>query len=95
MVFIIVSAQLGIIQDYIYSNVARVRHYLGFRYALFGPTFLFNITGLVLYVKKAKIQMDRAFCFSCHKLVDVCNDKLKIVVLSVGLDGFRIWSIEG
>lgn len=56
MVFIIVSAQLGIIQDYIYSNVARVRHYLGFRYALFGPTFLFNITGLVLYVKKAKIK---------------------------------------
>ena len=54
--FIIVSAQLGIIQDYIYSSAARVRHYLGFRYALFGPTFLFNITGLVLYVKKAKIK---------------------------------------
>lgn len=53
---IIMSGQLGIIQDYVYSSEARVRHYLGFRYVLFGPTFLFNITGLVLYVKKARIK---------------------------------------
>lgn len=53
---IVMSGKLGIIQDYVYSKGARVRHYLGFRYALFGPAFLFNITGLVLYVKKAKIK---------------------------------------
>ncbi|MCD7750519.1 MAG: hypothetical protein LUI10_02055 [Lachnospiraceae bacterium] len=50
--FIVASAYLGIIDNYKYVQGTRIRYYLGFRYSLFGPAFLFNITGLFLYLKK-------------------------------------------
>lgn len=50
VIFIVASSYLGIIRDYVYVGATRTRHYLGFRYALFGPAFLFNITGLILYL---------------------------------------------
>ncbi len=56
VLFVIVSSYLGIIQNYVYYGSSRVRSYLGFRYSLYGPAFLFNITGLFIYLKKDKIR---------------------------------------
>lgn len=54
LIFIIGSSFLGIIENYI-DYGTRIRQYLGFRYTLFGPAFLFNITLLYLYLKQNKI----------------------------------------
>lgn len=54
LVFIIGSCFLGIIPNYI-DYGSRTRQYLGFRYTLYGPAFLFNITLLYLYIKQNKI----------------------------------------
>lgn len=54
IVFVIISSFLGIIINYVETG-SRVRQYLGFRYSLFGPAFLFNITLLVMYIKQRDI----------------------------------------
>ncbi|MCD7790139.1 MAG: hypothetical protein LUH55_06275 [Bacteroides thetaiotaomicron] len=56
LIFVICSSYLGIIDNYVFTSETRVRHYLGFRYSLFGPCFLFNITGLVLYAGGKKLK---------------------------------------
>lgn len=47
------SAKLGIIQDFF--EPGRNRHYLGFRYSLYGPTLYFNLVALILYLRKRKV----------------------------------------
>ena len=54
--FIIVSAKVGIITNYIEVSESRVRSYLGFRYALFPSMFLMDIVAIVFYLKQNKIQ---------------------------------------
>jgi len=53
--FVIVSAYIGIIQNYIYISPIRKREYLGFRYALYPAAYLSNITAGYIYLKKEKI----------------------------------------
>lgn len=54
--FVILSSYLGIIDDYVlYTTSGRVRHYLGFRYALYAPTIVFNIVALMIYKYKEKL----------------------------------------
>ncbi len=54
--FIILCAHLGIIKNYVDSNLEgtefRVRRYLGFLYALFPSAILFNVTSLDLYIHR-------------------------------------------
>ena len=54
--FIIVSAKVGIITNYIEVSGSRVRSYLGFRYALFPSMLLMDIVAIVFYLKQNKIQ---------------------------------------
>ena len=51
---VIFSSKIGIITNYISTEGGRIREYLGFRYALFSPMILFNITALELYLHKDK-----------------------------------------
>ena len=51
---VILSSKIGIITNYISTDGGRIREYLGFRYALFPPMILFNITALELYLYKDK-----------------------------------------
>ena len=53
--FVIISAKLGIIPNYLEISGARIRSYLGFRYALFPSILLMNIVAISLYLKKDKI----------------------------------------
>lgn len=50
---IVVSSKVGIIQDFV--EAGRNRHYLGFRYSLYGPTIYFNLCALLIYLRKTKI----------------------------------------
>ena len=56
LLFVIISAKLGIITNYIEISGPRVRTYLGFRYALFPSILLMNIVAIVFYLKQNKIQ---------------------------------------
>lgn len=53
LVIIVASASLGLILNYVEYGV-RLRYYLGFRYSLFGPVLLANITKLWTYIRKQK-----------------------------------------
>jgi wzy len=56
LLFITISANLGIITNYIEISGSRVRSYLGFRYALYPSILLMNIVAIVFYLKQNKIQ---------------------------------------
>jgi hypothetical protein len=55
--FVILSGYIGWIDNYLYVKSGRARWCLGFRYALFAPTYYFNIVSLWTYLrmKTAKI----------------------------------------
>lgn len=67
LAFVVVCANIGVIRNY---NVpeARVRRYLGFRYALFGPALFFNIVCLWVYLKKKDITLISVLIFSIINL---------------------------
>jgi len=54
--FIILSAELGFIENYLYMKGGRTRYFLGFRYALYAPTLYFNIVLLIAYLKKSTVK---------------------------------------
>lgn len=68
LLFVIVSAKLGIITNYkvvqVLFGVTRTRTYLGFRYALFPQMILFNITLCYMYSYK-----DELVFFKCLILI--------------------------
>ena len=63
LAIIILSSKVGFIENYIrtvYSSFygrERTREYLGFLYSLYGPAILFNLTMLILYIKKQKVSL--------------------------------------
>ena len=55
LIFVIMSSLLGIIQNYhLLTSYGRSRYFLGFRYALYAPTFLLNVILLYVYDKQEK-----------------------------------------
>lgn len=70
LIFIVGSSYLGIIKNYNYVGTnERHREFLGFLYALFGPTIMSNITLLWLYEKKEKITVKGAILFTALNLL--------------------------
>lgn len=63
ILFIIISAKYGVILNYISYDGGRVREYMGFRYALYPSTYLFNITALVIYIFKDKLNIIGSLIF--------------------------------
>ena len=59
LAIVVFSAFVGIIPDYIRVTSTRVRHYLGFRYALYAPSIMTNVILLMVYYKKEHIQISR------------------------------------
>lgn len=58
LIFVIVSAKLGIITNYVFKrNNGVSREYLGFLYALYPSAIIFNIIGLYLYTHKEKLKI--------------------------------------
>lgn len=67
LAFVVICANLGIIRNYSVPE-ARIRRYLGFRYALFGPALFFNIVCLWVYLKKKDITLISVLAFSIINL---------------------------
>lgn len=57
LAFVILSSYAGIIRNYVEIVGGRYREYLGFRYALYPAAIIFNITALVLYIKREHIKL--------------------------------------
>lgn len=51
---VVCSGYLGIIDNVVVAKGSRVREYMGFRYALYLPGLLLNMTGLWIYLHKDK-----------------------------------------
>ena len=49
---VVLSSYFGLVQNVVASKNGRVRDYMGFRYALFLPGILLNMTALWVYIKK-------------------------------------------
>lgn len=62
LIIIMTSAWLGIIDNYMEYSGNRVRQYIGFRYSLFAPALLYNITLLYVYIKQEKIRWKNILC---------------------------------
>ena len=58
--FIVFSGYLGIIDDVVMYKAGRVRGFLGFRYTLFAPGILLNMTALYVYLRKERIAIPAA-----------------------------------
>lgn len=58
--FVVLSGYLGIIDNVVVAKGTRVREYLGFRYALYLPGILLNMTGLWIYLHKDKVTVPGA-----------------------------------
>ena len=63
-VFIVLSAYAGIIENYAYVSSSRTRYYMGFRYALYGPTVLSNIIMCDIYLHKERISNWKLLLFA-------------------------------
>lgn len=68
LIITVLASKLGIIDDYfLISYDGRIRHFLGYRYALLAPTALMNIISIWLYLKR-----ERASSFSWI-IMFICN----------------------
>lgn len=85
-IFVLLSARLGIINDYVYTYGERVRHYLGFRYALQPSAFLFNITAADLYYRRENKSFIRyIFWLLFNYLIYIQTDSRLSFILCVAL----------
>lgn len=69
---IVLSSQLGIIEDYISITLLRTRHYLGFTYALIPSQLAFQITCIVLYLKKSRCTLGIAISLCLFNYIVYC-----------------------
>ena len=54
---VVISAYLGLIDNVVMYKAGRVREFLGFRYALYLPGILLNITAMWVYLRKDKVDL--------------------------------------
>lgn len=55
LVLVPLSTKIGIIQNQIIGSASRRREFVGFRYALYGPALLNNVTMLIVWLRRDKI----------------------------------------
>ena len=61
LLFVIISSEIGYIPNYVEVSLGRVRHFLGFRYALFPSTIMLNIVATTLFLARHQISYKRLF----------------------------------
>lgn len=92
VIFIILSAKAGIIEEYISTANGRYRSFLGFRYALYCPAFMANITALMCY-KDDKKKIHTFFKYLFLILINILifketNARLSFILSMFLLAGF-------
>ncbi|MBE6924328.1 MAG: hypothetical protein E7466_03700 [Ruminococcaceae bacterium] len=58
--FIVFSGYLGVIDNVVAHRSGRLREYLGFRYSLYAPGIVLNMTALYIYIRKSRITIPAA-----------------------------------
>lgn len=94
LVFIIMSAELGLITNYKRTSFGRTRIYLGFRYPLFPQMILFNINLANLYVHKGKISFLRCIFWSLMNYWMFCYTDARLSCYLAILLTFIIFIID-
>lgn len=83
---VVFSGYLGIIDNVVVAKGVRVREYLGFRYALYLPGILLNMTALWIYLRQDKIPVLGAIGWSVVNIfVYLRTDSRISFVLAEGL----------
>ncbi len=79
---VVLSSQIGIIKDYVDTAGGRVRHYLGFLYALYPSTVLMNIIMLAVYVRREMIKWAELILFAAAALIifKLTNSRLAMIL---------------
>ncbi len=54
--FVIIGSYIGIVDNYVFEGSWRSRQFLGFRYCLYAPMYLFYLIALYLYIRGRKIK---------------------------------------
>lgn len=91
VMLIVFSGYLGVIDNVVVAKGVRIREYLGFRYALYLPGILLNITALWIYLNKDKVPVSGAiFLAAVNIFVYIKTDSriscaLALVLLLVGV----------
>lgn len=88
LAFVIISSYAGIIPNYVskslYNGTLRIRHYLGFRYALYPAGILFNIVSMDLYAHHSNITLKRCLAWLlCSLFVFFQTDSRLFSIFSV------------
>lgn len=84
--FVVFSGYLGIIDNVVVAKGTRVREYLGFRYALYLPGILLNMTALWIYLKQDKLPvLGAALWTAANTFVYLRTDSRISFVLAEGL----------
>ena len=70
---VILSGYLGIIDNVVVAKGLRVREYLGFRYALYLPGILLNMTSLWLYLNRRRVPLvgGQYLCVPAYQFPDL------------------------
>ncbi|MDE6519948.1 MAG: hypothetical protein K2K91_05735 [Ruminococcus sp.] len=96
LLLVLVSALVGIIPNYVsvdyVSGELRIRHYLGFRYALQPPAILFNIISMDLYLHRHKLSIYRSLFWgiSSYMMYLYTDSRLSCVFSLAVIAGFLI-----
>lgn len=61
VMFVVLSALLGLIENYVGTHIGHRRMYFGFLYGLFLPCYVFNFTALSIYIRGSKIKLNQLF----------------------------------
>lgn len=62
--FTVFTGYIGIIDNVVIAKGDRVREYMGFRYALFLPGILLNMTALWIYLRRKHVPIDEAILWA-------------------------------
>jgi hypothetical protein len=86
--FVVFSGYLGIIDNVVAAKGNRVREYLGFRYALYLPGILLNMTALWIYLRQDKMPISGVLIWTAaNTFVYLRTDSRISFVLAEGLLG--------
>ena len=83
---VVFSGYLGIIDNVVVAKGTRVREYLGFRYALYLPGILLNMTALWIYLRQDQVSVSGALLWTAaNTFVYLRTDSRISFVLAEGL----------
>ncbi len=83
LILIVVSSQIGIIDDYVSNYYGRLRHYLGFTYCLYPSRIIASITMMYVFLKENNLTIGSSIVLLCINLIFYYATDSRIAFASV------------